>query len=269
MHNMNSFDYLEKIKIKIFENLKDVTLAPSVELQDVPSKGFGMDDEDEDMLDDADEDDNPDVRNTNRRLDQRVEASGELSDTEDEDSGDGSELKGKRQRNIMDNGDKMSTLSDIDERIILSSPSESGSPSMAIESRDEDVEMTGTAAQIAAPLSEKLQALSSPSESGAEASPPSSPRLIVLQAVPNVEVTAPADEPSPAPASKAPEAVPKAGVVIPVPDFPPKSSNEPEGAVTGMPKKVALKKPEPEDDDASSVTSVNDLPPGATSRDMW
>jgi histone deacetylase 1/2 len=140
MDNMNSYDYLEKIKVKIFENLKETTFAPSVEMQDVP-RGFGMDDDDEAMLDDLDEDENPDVRNTERRADRHVEASGELTESDDE-SGGSNHHKGKGQRNIVDHQDKTSMLSDNDAPLSLSSPSDPASPSTrAVEGRDEDTEM--------------------------------------------------------------------------------------------------------------------------------
>jgi len=193
---MNSFDYLEKIKIKIFENLKDTTFAPSVEMQDVP-KGFGMTDEDEDMLDDLDEDENTDVRYTDRKADRRIEASGELSDSDDE-SGETSHRKGKAQRNTMNHGDSRvpsahtSTLSDVDERLTLFSPSASGSPkSVAIESRDEDIEM-GDAHMAGTPpgeIPELFQRhLSSPSDSEAEPSRGISPTMAVQTATPAREL---------------------------------------------------------------------------------
>jgi histone deacetylase 1/2 len=144
MQNQNSVDYLEKIKIKIFENLKETTFVPSVELQDIPRISFGMDDEDDDMLDDADEDDNPDVRMTQRRLDETTEASGELSDSENEDS-DFLGPKGKkatsRRRNERNSKENGSALSDIDETGGHSSERSASPKSNASESEAEDVEM--------------------------------------------------------------------------------------------------------------------------------
>jgi len=148
MQNQNSVDYLEKIKIKIFENLKETTFVPSVEIQDIPRISFGMDDEDEAMLDDADEDDNPNVRMTQRKLDETTEASGELSDSEDEDS-DFLGPKGKKitsgrrnERNFKDNG---SALSDIDETRSLSSERSPTLKSNASVSELEDVVMKDSA----------------------------------------------------------------------------------------------------------------------------
>src|SRR3954469_18185751 len=148
MQNQNSVEYLEKIKIKIFENLKETTFVPSVELLDIPRISLGMDDEDEAMLDDADEDDNPDVRMTQRRLDEATEASGELSESEEGDS-DFLGPKGKKatsgrrnERNHKENG---SGLSDVDETMSRSSDRSVSPKSNANESEPEDVEMKDVA----------------------------------------------------------------------------------------------------------------------------
>ena len=144
MQNQNSVEYLEKIKVKIFENLKETTFVPSVELQDIPRISFGMDDEDDAMLDDADEDENPDVRMTRRKLDETTEASGELSDSEDEDS-DFLGPKGKKttsgRRNEMNFKETGSGLSDIDETGSRSSGRSPSPKSNANESDVEDIEM--------------------------------------------------------------------------------------------------------------------------------
>ena len=145
MQNQNSIDYLEKIKIKIFENLKETIFVPSIEMQDIPRTSLGMDDDDDDMLDDADEDDNPDIRMTQRRLDETTEASGELSDSENDDS-DFPGPKGKKttsgrrnESNLKENG---SVLSDIDETGGHSSERSTSPKSDADASESEvDVEM--------------------------------------------------------------------------------------------------------------------------------
>jgi histone deacetylase 1/2 len=41
MENLNSYQYLEALKIQILENLKEIPFAPSVQMQDVPSYGLG------------------------------------------------------------------------------------------------------------------------------------------------------------------------------------------------------------------------------------
>ncbi|RFU26372.1 hypothetical protein B7463_g9975, partial [Scytalidium lignicola] len=103
MANMNSYDYLEKIKIKIFENLKNITLAPSVQLQVVPRQSLGAGDEIQAILDDEDED-NQDMRHTDRRKDQYIQADGELSDSEDDDNLSSGENRHNMRRNIVDFG---------------------------------------------------------------------------------------------------------------------------------------------------------------------
>ncbi|KAK4947328.1 histone deacetylase [Elasticomyces elasticus] len=84
MDNANSKEYLEKILTQVLENLKRTAHAPSVQLTDVPRDSLGLNDDDEAALDDLDEDENPDKRNTQRKADKYVEKNGELSDSEDE-----------------------------------------------------------------------------------------------------------------------------------------------------------------------------------------
>lgn len=45
--DQNSRDYVEKLKIKVMENLRCLNAAPSVQMQEVPPTYFGSDDEDE------------------------------------------------------------------------------------------------------------------------------------------------------------------------------------------------------------------------------
>lgn len=99
----------------IFENLRNLAHAPSVQMQDVPrsSLAFGASQEIDDELDDADEDDHPDVRTTTRRRDQRIQAEGELSDSDNSDDTDSSPSFPRRQsgrlidrrRNTHDHGE--------------------------------------------------------------------------------------------------------------------------------------------------------------------
>lgn len=87
MENSNSFEYLEKIKAAVIENLRHTVPAPSVQMQDVPrhSLGGAMTDEEEAELDDLDEDENPDTRLTQRRWDQRTQNAAEYEESDDED----------------------------------------------------------------------------------------------------------------------------------------------------------------------------------------
>jgi histone deacetylase 1/2 len=85
MENANSYEYLEKIKIAVIENLKKTAPVPSVQMQDVPREGLGLSDEQEAELDDLDEDDNKDVRLSQRQWEKRVERLDEYEDSDDED----------------------------------------------------------------------------------------------------------------------------------------------------------------------------------------
>lgn len=86
MENANSPEYLEKIKNAVIENLKKTIPAPSVQMQDVPRQGMNvMTDEDDAALDDEDEDNNKDVRLTQRGFDKRVVADNEFEESDDEE----------------------------------------------------------------------------------------------------------------------------------------------------------------------------------------
>ncbi|CAP60220.1 uncharacterized protein PODANS_1_5330 [Podospora anserina S mat+] len=85
MENANSYEYLEKIKIQVIENLKRTAPVPSVQMQDVPRQSMGVSDDQDDEMDDLDEDENKDVRMTQRQWEKRVERQDEYEDSDDED----------------------------------------------------------------------------------------------------------------------------------------------------------------------------------------
>ncbi|KAK3393302.1 hypothetical protein B0H63DRAFT_443554 [Podospora didyma] len=85
MENANSKEYLEKIKISVIENLKKTVPVPSVQMTDVPRQGFGMSDDQDDELDDLDEDQNKDVRMTQRQWEKRVERQDEFEESDDDE----------------------------------------------------------------------------------------------------------------------------------------------------------------------------------------
>jgi histone deacetylase 1/2 len=85
MENANSYEYLEKIKIAVIENLKKTAHVPSVQMQDVPRQSMGMSDDQDAELDDRDEDENKDVRMTQRQWEKRVERQDEFEESDDED----------------------------------------------------------------------------------------------------------------------------------------------------------------------------------------
>ncbi|TPX36616.1 hypothetical protein SmJEL517_g01150 [Synchytrium microbalum] len=80
MENQNSREYLDKIKIKIIENLRHIPSAPSVQTQEVPGDGFSSDDEEDDEA-------TKDTRITQRMSDRHRVPENELSDSEDEGEG--------------------------------------------------------------------------------------------------------------------------------------------------------------------------------------
>ena len=103
MDNANTAEYLEKIKNQVIDNIRRTMHKPSAPMTDIPQDPQGMDDEADAMLDDADEDDNPDTRHTARRWDQRIEKEGELSESEDEEANGRNGVKTRKvRRNIMD-----------------------------------------------------------------------------------------------------------------------------------------------------------------------
>lgn len=84
--NLNSREYLDRIITKILENLKQVTFAPSVQMSDIPRQPMGMTDAEEAELNDLDEDENKDIRNTQYRNDKMIaKDDGYVSDSEGED----------------------------------------------------------------------------------------------------------------------------------------------------------------------------------------
>lgn len=85
MENANGYEYLEKIKVAVIENLKRTAHVPSVQMQDVPRQSLGVSDEQEAEMDDNDEDENKDVRLTQRQWEKRVERDDEFEESDDED----------------------------------------------------------------------------------------------------------------------------------------------------------------------------------------
>lgn len=84
MENLNTREYLDKVKEQVFENLRHIAPAPSVQGHVEPRLAHDM------ALDDVDDDkDDPDVRASKiqRLRDQRVQRDGEMSDSEDEGEG--------------------------------------------------------------------------------------------------------------------------------------------------------------------------------------
>ncbi|EPQ28868.1 uncharacterized protein PFL1_03670 [Pseudozyma flocculosa PF-1] len=101
MEDLNTREYLEKIKVQVFENLRQTGHAPSVQGHVEPRFDRDRDDDDDDDDDDAD----AEVRASKNRkyTDRRVQKEAELSDSEDEGEG------GRRDRR--DHGGRASSRS--------------------------------------------------------------------------------------------------------------------------------------------------------------
>uniref|UniRef100_A0A8K9US05 Histone deacetylase 1 n=1 Tax=Oncorhynchus mykiss TaxID=8022 RepID=A0A8K9US05_ONCMY len=82
MTNQNTNDYLEKIKQRLFENLRMLPHAPGVQIQAIPEDAPHPDSGDE-------EDEDPDKRISIRSHDKRIACEEEFSDSEDEGQGGG------------------------------------------------------------------------------------------------------------------------------------------------------------------------------------
>eukprot|EP01136_Pigoraptor_vietnamica_P000072 Opistho-1_new@24907 len=77
MENQNTREYLDKIKVRLIENLRNMPFAPSVQSQPIPDAAYDSDD-------DVDEDADADVRLPDRETDKRIACDEEFSDSEDE-----------------------------------------------------------------------------------------------------------------------------------------------------------------------------------------
>ncbi|XP_013778811.1 histone deacetylase 1 [Limulus polyphemus] len=80
MANQNTPEYLEKIKTRLFENLRMLPHAPGVQMQPIPEDTIDQESEDEDKQD-------PDERISIRASDKRIARDDEYSDSEDEGNG--------------------------------------------------------------------------------------------------------------------------------------------------------------------------------------
>ncbi|XP_064099306.1 probable histone deacetylase 1-B [Macrobrachium nipponense] len=80
MSNQNTPDYLDKIKTRLFENLRMLPHAPGVQSIAIPEDGVAEESEDEDKA-------SPDERISIRASDKRIAPDNEFSDSEDEGDG--------------------------------------------------------------------------------------------------------------------------------------------------------------------------------------
>lgn len=80
MTNQNTQEYMDKIKQRLFENLRMLPHAPGVQMQAIPEDAVLDDTVDEDAED-------PDKRLSIRATDKRIACDEEFSDSEDEGEG--------------------------------------------------------------------------------------------------------------------------------------------------------------------------------------
>lgn len=102
MENMNTREYLDKVKEQVFENLRHVAHAPSVQGHVEPRMAHDM------ALDDEDNDaEDPDVRVSQNVLDKRIQRDTEFDDSDDEGDGDRRDRRSwKEDGDAMDLDDK-------------------------------------------------------------------------------------------------------------------------------------------------------------------
>jgi histone deacetylase 1/2 len=174
MDNANSPEYLRRITEEVISNLRH-TGTPSVQLTDIPRSSLieGMDSDAEDEADDLDADLNPDVRNTQHRMDQRIERDDEFEDSEDEEMNEANGIRKQpgqtRQRNIgiMDYKNPHADADiDIDE---------DGEPIIVAGANGDTLVGTGSREENRRIADEKADAALSPNESTPESSAPASP----------------------------------------------------------------------------------------------
>lgn len=196
MDNANSKDYLEKIKNQVIDNLRKTAHVPSVQMTEIPrTTMLGGTDEDEDILDDLDEDENKDARNTKRRWDQHVERDDEFEDSDDEEIAESNGVRpqnGNKRRNISDFPNPNAVASDIE--------MESGVPTPDVPKEINDAVaaiVTEVNAEVNAELMEKkaLEVTAEATETGPSNAPSGadSPKATVIDNEGDIEM---GDEPT-------------------------------------------------------------------------
>lgn len=108
MENMNTRAYLDKVKEQVFEQLRHVTHAPSVQGHVEPRLAHDM------ALDDMDDDnEDPDVRASQAVKDKRVQRTDEFDDSDDEGEGDRRERTWKEEAMDMDGPEPPKPTADV------------------------------------------------------------------------------------------------------------------------------------------------------------
>jgi len=152
MENANSYEYLEKIKIAVIENLKKTAPVPSVQMQDIPRQSMGVSDEQDDELDDLDEDENKDDRMTQRQWEKKVQRQEEFEESDDEDMAEANgvyKANGRTRRSILDYRNPAAVDDDmeVDSGVATPVPKASDAPVDNDETMMEDAEVPAVPAE--------------------------------------------------------------------------------------------------------------------------
>lgn len=87
MPNQNSYEYLDKIKCKLLENLRMIPHVPSVQMQSIPEDAMNVDEHESQQMD-AEEETSADKRGGGQKArDKRISHDQDLSDSEGDASG--------------------------------------------------------------------------------------------------------------------------------------------------------------------------------------
>ncbi len=154
MTNLNTGDYLDKVKTRLFENLRMLPHAPGVQVQAIPEDGIKMNVDDHDGAADGDTEQEKDERAPKSEKDKRIIGDNEYSDSEDEGpSGDGRKHKeshkNPRKKQKIANESK-EAAAEVKEEKIEEKPAETdktSTPDAGSEKKDENGTTTAASAK--------------------------------------------------------------------------------------------------------------------------
>ncbi|GAA96776.1 uncharacterized protein L969DRAFT_54680 [Mixia osmundae IAM 14324] len=126
MEDLNTREYLEKIKAQVFENLRHTAHAPSVQSHSTPTMPIDLDDDVDEDLDD------PEERKPQRLMDAMVEKDNEFEDSDDEGQGVGPRKDRQSHANGDSNGKPSTTPAPVPAtEAVPSMPTEQDGPAEA------------------------------------------------------------------------------------------------------------------------------------------
>jgi len=146
MPNQNTSEYLEKIKNRLFENLRMLPHAPGVQVQAIPEDAVNDESEDEDKVD-------KDERLPQSDKDKRIVPDNEFSDSEEEGEGgrrDNRNFKGQRKRPRLEKESTNKNANDTKS----STPANTNTENTTVEIKDEKDNKMDTTESEDAPKSD-------------------------------------------------------------------------------------------------------------------